>query len=82
VLLATEVSSGVNFKAVLTTTILHLVTGSSYDIHHQFIFHNKIARHNTRRKNNNSERLPEKPQGLMNWLPITVLNITINNAKK
>ena len=30
----------------------------------------------------NSERLPEKPQGSMNWPPITVLNVTNNNAKK
>jgi len=34
--------------------------------HHQFIFHNETALHNTHRKNN-SERLPEKPQSSMNW---------------
>jgi len=31
---------------------------------------------------NNGERLPEKPQGSMNWPLLIVLNITNNNAKK
>jgi len=48
--------------------------------HHQFNFHNELARHNTHRKNN-SERLPEKRQGSMNWPPITVLNVTNYSAK-
>jgi len=53
---------------------------SSIHRHHQFIFYNELAQHNTHRKNN-SERLPEKAQGSMNWPPITVLNAANNNAK-
>jgi len=33
-------------------------------------------------KKNNSEKLPEKPQGSVNWPPVTVLNIMNNSAKK
>jgi len=32
-------------------------------------------------RQNISERLPEKPHSSMNWPPVTMLNVTENNAK-